>query len=385
MDCVTAGPFVSLIYDGISVPDEAARHVAGCSSCQGDLRGWAEGAARLRIAAAVDRLAPLPPLVFEDRAPVRAASRPFWRSWMSPMRIPRALAAAATVILVVSWAGWYRAETASRVIDELHFQTTFTCPFGPAGAGGSVKNTGAGVQLVGSRTSFFTSSACHGSGRGGLVGVVDPVRVRDGILTLRLGVAVVETRPAMPSPPLQIDPALLREYQFVTGQSIEIPVPGGPPLTFTGRVVQRAARSPAPSTIDALLPKPGELVITMPALIRDGRDVVVTINAGVTSSAGSITKLYAPGAGLFLFGLDRFEGATPAVAGGAALSFEANGHKYTLYSTLPMTAGEQPRSVWVRHISDYRPSQHGAAAGADDLPALGNITDVGSVLPGKKQ
>jgi hypothetical protein len=128
--------------------------------------------------------------------------------------------------------------------------------------------------------------------------------------------------------------------------------------------------TPQPAaTIAALLPKPGELVITMPALIRDGRDVVVTISAGTTSTGGSVTRLYAPGVGLFEFGLERFAGATEAIAGGAALTFDADGHKYVLYSSLPMTAGEQPHTVWVRYITGYRPSQHDPL-GNDDLPSL---------------
>lgn len=98
----------------------------------------------------------------------------------------------------------------------------------------------------------------------------------------------------------------------------------------------------------------------------------MTINAGATSTRGHVTALYAPGAGLFLFGLDRFDGASPAQAGGAALTFEADGHSYTLYSTLPMTAGEQPRPVWVRYLGGYRPSEHRSAISRDDLPSLGS-------------
>jgi hypothetical protein len=363
MDCVTAAPFVSLLFDGHHVPDDAARHIAGCTTCQTELRAWSEAAARLRIVAAVDRIAPIPPLALEAHEPVATPKRAFWRGWMTPMRVPRMAAAMATFLVIVSGVGWFRAYTAPRAIDELHYEMSFGCK---DPSGGSVTSTGAGTQLVGSRTQFYTSSACHGTERG-LSGVIDPVRVRDGVLTLRLGVEVVDAMAPGPGAATRtIDPAIIREYQFVTGQSIDVPVPGGPPMRFTGRVVRRANAPSPPSTIDALLPKPGELAITMPALLRDGREVVVTINAGTTSKAGDVTTLYAPGAGLFLFGLDPFEGATPALAGGAALTFEAGGNKYALYSTLPMTAGEQPRRVWVRHLREYRPAGQGG-----ELPSLG--------------
>src|SRR5690348_10398461 len=110
MDCATAGPFVSLLCDGMTVPDDAARHIAGCSNCQSMLRDWTESAARLRVLAAADRTAPLPPLVL-DRATSAAPKRAFWRAWMSPMRIPRLAAAVTTFALILSWAGWYRAQT----------------------------------------------------------------------------------------------------------------------------------------------------------------------------------------------------------------------------------------------------------------------------------
>jgi hypothetical protein len=42
----------------------------------------------------------------------------------------------------------------------------------------------------------------------------------------------------------------------------------------------------APTSLETLLPKPGELLIAMPALLRDRQSVVVSMNAGATSHAG---------------------------------------------------------------------------------------------------
>lgn len=362
MDCATAAPFVSMLCDGDAVPDEAARHIAGCADCQARLRDWTEAAARLRLLAVTDRLAPLPQLVLDDAVSVGTPPRRFWRAWMSPVRVPRLAATVMTCALVVSSVGWFRAQTSDRTIYELHYELKWSC----MDRGGEVKSVSPGIERVGARTAFFSSNPCQVDHRG-LLGIVEPLRVHDGILTLRLGLSLADR---WPSGKVTLDPADVHEYEFVSGQSIELPVPGGTPVTFTGTLVQRPDSRNERATIESLLPKSDELAITMPALLRDGRELVVTVNAGGTSKGDHVTALYVPGTGMFLFGLERFDGAREALAGGAALMFEADGHKYTLYSSLPMTAGEQPRRVWVRYLSGYRPSQHGLAV-PDDQPSLG--------------
>jgi hypothetical protein len=360
MDCATAAPFVSMLCDGDAVPDDAARHIASCTACQAALRDWTDAAGRLRLLAAADRLAPLPPLALSEGAALPPA-RPVWRAWTSPMRVPRFAAAIAVAAIVVSSIGWFRAETAGRVLMEMAYELTIACPSG----GGFVTSTSGGTAYVGTRMQFATSDPCGTGGRG-LVGLVEAISVRDGVVRLRLGVSPTDA--AVSASP-RVDPADVREYDYVSGQVIDLSVPGGPTMTFKGTVRLRraAATAAAPETMDALLPKDGELAITMPALLRDGATVVVTMNAGTTVSGNDVIGLYAPGTGLFLFSLDRFDGALEAQAGGATLMFEAGGHRYQLYSSLPLTNGPQPRTLWVRMLAGYRPSARG---GQDDLPGL---------------
>ena len=71
-----------------------------------------------------------------------------------------------------------------------------------------------------------------------------------------------------------------------------------------------------------------------------------------------------------MFSLDNFAEASQAQAAGATIAFASGGRRYTLYSSLPITNGAQPRTIWLRHLADYRPSTRGAPAGADDLPGL---------------
>ena len=365
MDCATAAPFVSMLCDGDAVPDEAARHIAACAACQAALVDWTEAAARLRLLAAADRLTPLPSIALGSIASAAAPARSVWRAWTSPLRVPRFAAAVAVAAIVVSSIGWFRAETAGRVLMEMPYELTIACPSG----GGFVTSTSGGTAYVGTRMQFATSDPCGTGGRG-LVGLVEAVSVRDGVVRLRLGVSSTEA--AAPAPP-RVDPADVREYDYVSGQVIDLTRPGGPTITFKGtvRLRQAAAADAAPETMDALLPKDGELAITMPALLRSGTTVVVTMNAGTTVTGTNVIGLYAPGTGLFLFGLDRFDGAVQARAGGATLAFEADGQRYQLYSSLPLTNGPQPRTLWVRLLEGYRPSARG---GQDDRPGLSTGT-----------
>jgi hypothetical protein len=224
------------------------------------------------------------------------------------------------------------------------------------------------MTRVGSRTWLYTSNSCQPDGRG-LLGAVEPASVHDGIVKLRVGFELAD-RDA--GPDARVPAGALKEYDYIPGQALAIAVAGGPTLTLTATIQERGEAPAAPAPLETLLPKPGELAIAMPALIRDRQSLVVTMNAGSTVRAGHVAALYAPGNGLFLFAAARFEGANEAIAGGAAIAFTSEGHQYTLYSTLPVTGGDQPHTVWVRHMSDYRPSEHGTFGGQDTLPGLGS-------------
>lgn len=368
MDCATASPFVSTLHDGGDAPDDVVRHVDACPRCQAQLRESAEIAAHLRLTAAVDRLDPLPPLELPAATGESAprTSNP-WRGLLTAVRVPRFAAALVTAALVVSTVGWIRAYTADRTVTEFHFDVSTACTFED---GSGVESTGSTSTVIGSETTFFTSDPCR-PGDIGIYAFAHPVEIRDGIVTLRLhawsGPMEARRTPEVPR-------AAIVEYAYVPGQIISIPVPGGPPVSFTATIRERGITEALPASLEGLLPGADELSIRMPALLRDGESLVVRVNAGASVRAGDVVSLYAPGSGLFVFGLQPFEGASSGQAAGATIAFESGGRSYVLYSSLPVTGGEHPREIWVRHLPDYRP-----AAGRDELPGLMNGAPEGVV------
>jgi hypothetical protein len=73
MDCLTAEPFVSILYDGEPVPADALAHITACLSCQTRLQDYAVISGRMHTLAAMERAGtpPLeapPILVIDDRS-----------------------------------------------------------------------------------------------------------------------------------------------------------------------------------------------------------------------------------------------------------------------------------------------------------------------------
>jgi hypothetical protein len=371
MDCSDAAPYVSLLHDGEPVPAEAARHIAGCSVCRQSLREWFEVTAHLRLTAAADLAAALPPLALEG-ASGATRSAGWWRHLQTPLRVPRFAAATVTAALVVSSVGWFRAETGSRVVQQFRGEITTACD---DPAGGRITSTATVTAIVGSRSTFFTSDPCHPGG-GGLLGVVHPVSLSNGVVKLKLGaIRSAGLQGAAPD----LTHLQLKDLDYIPGEELRLPVDGSPTTaTFVGQVTQRVGPD-EPASMASLLPREGELTMTMPAILDDGKTVVVTANAGGTARAGQAIAIYAPRHGLFVFSLDTFAEASEAQAAGATIAFASSGRRYTLYSSLPITSGAQPRTIWFRHLADYRPSTRGASGGADDLPGL-RIGDPATLL-----
>jgi len=85
MECPEAQPFVSVLYDGEQVAEEAAEHISGCVRCRQQLHDYAAMGAELKLAGSR----------CSDRLPV-----PEWLASTAPRRrflAPRALTARVAV------------------------------------------------------------------------------------------------------------------------------------------------------------------------------------------------------------------------------------------------------------------------------------------------
>jgi hypothetical protein len=109
MDCLTAEPFVSILYDGEPVPADALAHITACLSCQTRLQDYAVISGRMHTLAAMER-AGTPPL---EAPPHPGDRRPVWpHPWNASISIPHVLAAAFALLFLVTSAGWLRATAA---------------------------------------------------------------------------------------------------------------------------------------------------------------------------------------------------------------------------------------------------------------------------------
>src|ERR1700721_3066308 len=98
MDCLTAEPFVSILYDGEDVPQEAVLHITSCATCRASLREYAaiSGEMRALAASVTQSLPPLPSLAGS------LSSRRRWRIALGKyVRVPRMALAACAALLVL--------------------------------------------------------------------------------------------------------------------------------------------------------------------------------------------------------------------------------------------------------------------------------------------
>jgi hypothetical protein len=145
------------------------------------------------------------------------------------------------------------------------------------------------------------------------------------------------------------------EYQYVPGQALEVPVEGGGKLLLTGRVLERRASFWVNAGFP-LEPKPDQIVLTKPVLVRDKAllgEEVASVSGGGDSPYVAVSV---PDEGLFVFLLKPFEGAVETEAEYGQARFKLDGHEYVLLCATPITGGEQPRQIWVYHDPSYRPS-----------------------------
>jgi hypothetical protein len=391
MTCHDAAPFVSAIYDGDAVPAEAVRHIAACDTCRAFLREIGGAGAELKLTAAIEALdwraadesarELTPPAISAATAPI---ARRLWSSAARGVFVPRLLVGAAAVALVVGTIGWLRPHAAPTSATWFTYRVAVQCP----GQAAPI-DVASGSTMVGSRSQSATSESCPGDARGFASEMtVKSATSTQATITLRLLRPAEHVTPQAAMRDVAKQPGA--DYVYTSGETLRVPFDGAE-IDITGRVETREDTSPTHASLAALLPGPDELQINAPALIRDNKDLVAVFNAGTAARPGSAIKMYAPGEGLFVFALTAPPDAAPgswstALAGGSELLFTDAGHKYTIYAALPLTSGDQPRTIYFRHLPSDKPSQHGQDISADSLTMIGtgSLSEFGGGGSGRK-
>lgn len=373
MNCQDAKLFVSALYDGEVVPQDAAEHIASCAACRGLLLKYSSIGAELRLLASADHGTDPAPL--GDLPPKR---RRWSRGLKGRVLVPRfaiglvliAIAGLSIGLAVVHGresAPWFQYEVTDVQSEGTGGNVLQAGEYGTGESSSSadpritlyevkvidVRNDSAQVEVRARR--FNTEPDGH-AGKFILVpgGHRATVKSREDIDRL-LAIAAPQ------------------RFDYKPGQKLNIQVDGGGTLVLTGKVYRIRPSFWAPGYI--VNPAPNEIALSNPAMVR-GREFLGDI-AGSASAAGRNSAIGAcvPPVGSFVFALKPFPGAVRGVTEFGRARFTMDGQDYTLFSATPITGGEQPREIWIYRgpncPSVTRPGVVGSGSSPDEvLPHL---------------
>lgn len=338
MNCNEAESFVSVLYDGESVPLDAASHIQGCESCRDRLRSYSEMGAELRLmASGATSLAALTP-------PCKALSHhrsPRLAFLSARVLVPRFAVALLLAALIAT-------STTIVVLRAQSEKPTLWFQFG--------------VDLKGRGPAWMNQSGKTGSDQGfvlwidqQVIGVhchvtsIDERRVQLEIRALKLEPDAV--RKGLFYAERDIRDLQDHPFTYIVGESLEIPVEGGGALVLHGQVVDHQ-----PKLIWGLPAEPGsdQIVLTSP-LVLSGQTLLANVQGGSSfaSDRNSGGMIYVPGVGRIVIALQPMPGAVQGEANWGDLNFTWQGKGYTIRTVSPITGGAQPRTIWVTVDSEH--------------------------------
>ena len=145
-----------------------------------------------------------------------------------------------------------------------------------------------------------------------------------------------------------------REFDYLPGRTLEIPVEGGGKILLTGEVFK--LRPSFSAEWFPVTPKPDEVVLNKAALVRGSEFLGEVHGSGSAQATNSAVGICVPPVGAFVFALKPFEGAVQGVVEFGEARFKMDGYSYTLFSATPITGGQQPREIWVYRSQNCPPS-----------------------------
>jgi hypothetical protein len=145
-----------------------------------------------------------------------------------------------------------------------------------------------------------------------------------------------------------------QEFDYVPGQTLEIPVEGGGKILLGGEVLKLRPSISAVWCPVILLPD--EIVLSKPALVRSNEFLGEIGGSASARGEKSAIAICVPPLGAFVFALKPFHGAVLGEAEFGEASFNMGGDEYRLFSATPITGGTQPREIWVYRSPNCPPS-----------------------------
>lgn len=347
MECPEAQPFVSALYDGEPVAEEAAEHIRGCASCRQELHDYAAMGAELRLAESRHAVSLPAPAWLASSTP-----RPWFlaaRALTARVAVPWFAVGLCAVVIVALSVGIKLVRAQSPAL-WFQFQLYPADILHPGSFPPRVVKAGFREPR-----SWFWITQNTGASRsvskvGSIVSVVD---VQSGHVRIAVRARHYEEDPSPKLLERELGNLKGYEYVYVPGQTLQIPIEGGGVLLLSGQVSEQ---QPKLAWGFPLEPAANQMILTHFVLIRDRQ--VLDLPWGASASFEERDKgisLYVPGQGLFTFALQPFDGAVKGEASWGETQFTIDGHHFYLFNGSPMTGGDQPRDIWVSLKADYLP------------------------------
>lgn len=360
MNCSESDVYVSALYDGEPIPPEAAQHITQCASCRRTLSDYSLMSAELRLAVSAAS-APLPPL---ELPPVKHTR---WQFLWRRVSVPRFAVAALIACLIVATAATslMRAQPPT-----LWFQFGFMTQPG-----------GEPFPYTVAKNGYDDSHAMLQSVNGEPVAIalrlkVEEISSDNVLLRCRAVPARVKTTPEgritlLGGPEGGISLNGVAGVHYKPGESLAIPIESGGTLFLKGEVMDHQPKIAFGTPLEPLA---GKMVVRSPVLTASDQ-LLGQLNGASAIADGRAQKAQGvmfntDAHGVFTFSLRPFPGAVQGKATWGEITFRLDGKNYLLMAAAPITGGDQPRPVWVRHDShsDWAAGCDRACLGAGPLP-----------------
>ncbi len=335
MRCDEAQEFVSAVYDGETVPQEAAQHMAGCAACGDLLRSYAEIGAELRSYGSLQLAEPVPERTWLTRKEDKST---WWERGWQMMRIPR-IAFASLVLLLVAL-GSRLAVVEVRAHED-----------------GSVLmlhlSLGSGQDSLCPLSSTDPKNQeCSGvakTDRGWFTYGVHLLRKEGG----RALLAVVTDSGSRSSSysPDEIKTLAKIPLWFSPGETLQLDRTGDQKFIATGEWTDHIPAFPIAN--QELDPAAHELRVTSPLLLKNSK-LAGDMKGGtaIAEKGDHGVFFYLPGEGRFEFSLSPSAGAVPGLIELNRISFTSNQPSYVVITGTPIARTDK---IWVTHDSSYKP------------------------------
>jgi hypothetical protein len=337
MKCNEAAEFVSALCDGERIPAATATHIGGCPECQLRLNDYVRMGIELKRIASINTAEAAPEVVWGKQ-------RWFPLNWgqigRQTMRIPRVVFAMLMMLITVLAAGLVLARTGN---------TKSYVEFKIRDQDGTVEYLMTLSELRGKASGV---RGWQDMRDGNLGYIIREIESKEGAEKLGIRALKFPLGAEQHSALEQVSKAPEQVQWYVPGQEVHIPVAGYESSEITVQLATKLPEAFDPAK-RPFLPEAGELRLMSPALLRESKLVGDGNNMSATASAeASVAWFHVPGEGLFLFSLDKFEGAIAGQLENSRVEFRSEGQSYLLLTGAPLVGGDQGhRTIWVAHVS----------------------------------